>query len=434
MKKFFLYTLVTLVTVMSIVVSTGKETAVVSATLAVESLEDGEYAIDNTYQFLNPYDNTTKVDGNVASEMAITAGKNIMNKVMNPDVTFEKEGAKIYVNLTLATQIDLSGYNVENLEIFVEDAAGSNTYTKVDYTVGTSKTIDGQVYDMYRFEVASLDLVISPRYTVMSPSGFFITLGDTGITPVVTKSALASKLTEAQAISSTGLTADSYAALQAAIRSAQAVYNDDTATQEDVNAQVRALTSAIAALVGVKEGLEDGVYEVPVALWHATEDRASMVAASLNNTARIVVKDGVETMYIYTQAGTMGYIPGFQIATQARSAYVSAQVMSSDAAGNPTSFAFALEHHNPYLAVKVITTAGTDQGMAARLKFDYAQLTAVDANIDILQAPASATNNAGVATADTSNASRLAFLGMSALAVVFVLMRKKRLFANEIQK
>ena len=57
-----------------------------------------------------------------------------------------------------------------------------------------------------------------------------------------------------------------------------------------------------------KDHLKDGIYEVPVWLWHATKDQASMAAQSLNSTARIVVKNGVKTMYIYTKSMTYGNI------------------------------------------------------------------------------------------------------------------------------
>lgn len=57
-----------------------------------------------------------------------------------------------------------------------------------------------------------------------------------------------------------------------------------------------------------KNHLKDGIYEVPIWLWHATKDQASMAAQSLNSTARIVVKNGVKTMYIYTKSMTYGNI------------------------------------------------------------------------------------------------------------------------------
>jgi len=133
--------------------------------------------------------------------------------------------------------------------------------------------------------------------------------------------------------------------------------------------------------------LKDGIYEVPVWLWHATKDQASMAAQSLNSTARIVVKNGVKTMYIYTKSMTYGNIEAslqeLKVA-DANGNYTSATVEEKNASGNPTCFSFVLPHTQEYLNVKVnphVAIMG-HQDIEARLRIDYSALKLVseDAN------------------------------------------------------
>ena len=46
---------------------------------------------------------------------------------------------------------------------------------------------------------------------------------------------------------------------------------------------------------------KDGTYNVKVALWNATQDKASMAAEAVDEMATVVVKDGVKTMYLTTK-------------------------------------------------------------------------------------------------------------------------------------
>lgn len=136
-----------------------------------------------------------------------------------------------------------------------------------------------------------------------------------------------------------------------------------------------------------KDHLKDGIYEVPVWLWHATKDQASMAAQSLNSTARIVVKNGVKTMYIYTKSMTYGNIEAslqeLKVA-DANGNYTNATVEERNASGNPTCFSFVLPHTQEYLNVKVnphVAIMG-HQDIEARLRIDYSALKLVseDAN------------------------------------------------------
>ena len=85
--------------------------------------------------------------------------------------------------------------------------------------------------------------------------------------------------------------------------------NNNNSTNNNTNNNTNDNTSQNAGSTTLdKDNLKDGIYEVPVWLWHATKDQASMAAQSLNSTARIVVKNGVKTMYIYTKSMTYGNI------------------------------------------------------------------------------------------------------------------------------
>ncbi|MDO5294941.1 MAG: NEAT domain-containing protein, partial [bacterium] len=51
---------------------------------------------------------------------------------------------------------------------------------------------------------------------------------------------------------------------------------------------------AIVTNVNVTEGavLEDGVYSIPVKMWHATKDQASSGNGALQQTAKLIIKNG----------------------------------------------------------------------------------------------------------------------------------------------
>lgn len=121
--------------------------------------------------------------------------------------------------------------------------------------------------------------------------------------------------------------------------------------------------------------LKDGTYEIPVALWHATQDKASMAASSLNGTARILVKNGTMTVYIYTKPMSFGTITASlqeMKVQQAKQSWTNAVVEKKSADGNPILFSFKLDKLTPYVNVKVnprVEMMG-NQDLDARLKFD----------------------------------------------------------------
>lgn len=167
--------------------------------------------------------------------------------------------------------------------------------------------------------------------------------------------------------------------------------------QKEVNQMAVAITQAVAALE--KQGtntvespsvdvnkLQDGTYEISLALWHSTQDKASMAASSLNGTARMVVKDGQITMCIYTKPMTFGTITASLQelkVEQASGAWLQAAVESKSGDGNPTSFSFSLDQLREYVNVKVnprVEMMG-NQDLDARLKFDLSSVKLVSTTL-----------------------------------------------------
>lgn len=141
--------------------------------------------------------------------------------------------------------------------------------------------------------------------------------------------------------------------------------------------------------------LKDGVYEIPVALWHASQDKASMAAESFNGTARIVVKDGNMTVYVYTKPMTFGSITASlqeMKIQQADGLWVNADVQQKSSDGNPVCFSFPLDKLSEYVSAKVnphVEMMG-NQDLDARLKFNLAEIKLVSETDekDILTPPA----------------------------------------------
>ena len=134
------------------------------------------------------------------------------------------------------------------------------------------------------------------------------------------KTALTEKINAAKAITSDGYTAESYQALQDAIQKAEAVLNNDKATQEDVNAQITALDVAIASLVDDGTVLRDGIYTLPVTLMHATTPGQESMGnkAIKDNTGTLTVKDGKSTLQLEMVplpiANLNGYLLSMEVA------------------------------------------------------------------------------------------------------------------------
>lgn len=167
--------------------------------------------------------------------------------------------------------------------------------------------------------------------------------------------------------------------------------------------------------------LSDGTYEIPVELWHATQNKASMAASSFNDTARIVVDNGKITVYVYTKPMTFGVITASlqeMKIEQADGVWVDAVVETKSNDGNPTCFSFTLDKLNQYTTVKVnphVEMMG-NQDLDARLKFDLNAIKQFSSE--------STENGANIEnphTGDTSNLTLCTLLMFASLSTFVIL-------------
>jgi hypothetical protein len=203
------------------------------------------------------------------------------------------------------------------------------------------------------------------------------------------KAKLAAALARAKKVKKGPYTDVSYGVLKAAIRAAQGVYDDEYATQKEVDAQVTALKDAIRGLekkpkkAVSRKKAASGRYEARVDLWHATQDKPSMGNAALNHTAIIDVKDGVYTMSLSTHPMQVGTITACLMSLQVRrkgGGYVYADVIAREnPGGKPSAFRFRLPSLDTYTAVKVdprVEVMGDDP-VDARLRVSWDTLVKV---------------------------------------------------------
>ena len=184
-----------------------------------------------------------------------------------------------------------------------------------------------------------------------------------------------------------------------------------------------------------KNNLKDGVYEVGVKLWHADKNQPSMAASSLKGNAKIEVKNGVYTMYIYTQPMTMGTITASLQEMKVYSnngSYVNAQVRKKDAQGNPTCFSFTMPHKDKYIKVKVnphVEMMG-NQDLDARLFVDYSKLEKISdaGNGQSVDLTSSTQYGSIVKTGDETQAMMYAVLTLMSVALIAVVLfdRKRK--------
>ncbi len=196
--------------------------------------------------------------------------------------------------------------------------------------------------------------------------------------------------------------------------------------QTEVNAMASAITQAVAELEEKNlnkpntetpndekldvANLKDGTYEIPVALWHATQDKASMAASSFNGTARIVVKDGEMTVYVYTKPMSFGAITASlqeMKIEQSDGAWINAAIETKSSDGNPTCFSFTLDNLSQYVTVKVnphVEMMG-NQDLDARLKFDLNAIkqTSTETAQKPIEPPADTESNTHSGSAQNSN-------------------------------
>ena len=85
------------------------------------------------------------------------------------------------------------------------------------------------------------------------------------------------------------------------------------------SATITATANGVSTTCKVNVTLEDGEYQVPVSLWHAYKDEASMGNAGMEQTGTLKVKDGEATLeltFIPMTAGNLsGYLSEFNLMT-----------------------------------------------------------------------------------------------------------------------
>lgn len=135
--------------------------------LPVSALSDGAYVVNRTTSYTNPETGQT-VDGGTN----IALGDSMADSIVEDQVLVEQTEGKIYVTIGLGLMSSVS-----NVRIQVQSADGS--YRDAAITQTGSCTRIGDTCNHYRFEVESLDRLISPIIYV-DPMGrdvqFFVQL------------------------------------------------------------------------------------------------------------------------------------------------------------------------------------------------------------------------------------------------------------------
>ncbi len=135
--------------------------------LPVSALSDGAYVVNRTTSYTNPETGQT-VDGGTN----IALGDSMADSIVEDQVLVEQTGGKTYVTIGLGLMSSIS-----NVRIQVQSADGS--YRDAAITQTGSCTRIGDTCNHYRFEVESLDRLISPIIYV-DPMGrdvqFFVQL------------------------------------------------------------------------------------------------------------------------------------------------------------------------------------------------------------------------------------------------------------------
>jgi hypothetical protein len=208
----------------------------------------------------------------------------------------------------------------------------------------------------------------------------------------IEKSALKNALDKAGKIKKGNYTDVSYSMLQAVVKAARGVFDNEYSTQNEVDAQVVAIDGAINELKlkpknsVKKDKALSGRYEVRVDLWHATQGKPSMGNAALNHTAIVDVKGGVYIMSLSTHPMQVGTITACLMSLQVRQksgAYKYASVIARDNPdGNPSAFRFKLPSKNTYTPVKIdprVEIMG-DKPVDARLRISWDTLVKVSSD------------------------------------------------------
>lgn len=135
-----------------------------------------------------------------------------------------------------------------------------------------------------------------------------------------------------------------------------------------------------------KDNLKDGTYEVSVALWKETEDKASMAASTIGDTATIEVKDGTASMTIQAlKAKIMGMdaqLQGMKVfeGTSTAEGQNNTEAVAGEADENGTiPYTFTMPHMDEYIYVSVNPGEEMNNAwMGARIKVDWNTLKLIE--------------------------------------------------------
>jgi glucan-binding YG repeat protein len=140
------------------------------------------------------------------------------------------------------------------------------------------------------------------------------------------KTVLEELLKKAESYRAGDYTATSFENLKEVMVTAKGVYEKEAARQSEVDEQVKVLRAAIDALVPVDLGaispdkLPDGVYTIPIRLWHAIKDNPSMGDAAVVRNGILEIKDKKATLRLEMKplifAGLTGYLMQFNILSE----------------------------------------------------------------------------------------------------------------------
>lgn len=333
-----------------------------SATDSVVTVEDGEYTVDAKF---------LKEGSTTETSMANLALNSASLKVENGKIT-------VFLNMQ---EMEMYGMKATVDEISYQNIDG--TWQKADITQS-----ENNIPTQFAFILPENKSYTDIQFFYLGHSAkarLYLDLANIVEVITVDKTDLKTLIDQVKTYHQEDYTSTSFQALETALNTASTVYSNENATQDEIDEQVELLNKAISQLSkkpvsGIELLNEDGVYQLPVHLWNATADKASMADSALVEKAIIKVENGKKTITIYTQKMTMGTIEAYLQELKlvnSDGTYTNVEANTRDSQGNPTSFTFELPHTEEYIDVMVnphVALMG-NQDIAARLKLDYSQLT-----------------------------------------------------------
>lgn len=143
--------------------------------------------------------------------------------------------------------------------------------------------------------------------------------------------------------------------------------------------------AAVSVFAASTSKLKDGTYEVPFSLWHATKDQASMGNFSVEQTAKVTVKNGKLTAVITNKnlaeefkdmdMSAMLHSNGkkaWMKVEDGKGGWNDVKVLSTYPDGSSKEIEVKLPSQKTYYKVKAESGTKEMGEVEARLKFDFA--------------------------------------------------------------